>query len=83
MSPSELLRKVATGYGADLVGLQTDDFPSIDITFDGADDVDRHLNAIKGGGACHLREKVVAERSQHFVSVFSANNALRRVSDLC
>jgi ribose 5-phosphate isomerase A len=44
-----------------------DDFPSIDITFDGADDVDRQLNAIKGGGACHLREKVVAERSEHFV----------------
>lgn len=47
--------------------LGSDDHPVIDITFDGADDVDRHLNAIKGGGACHLREKVVAERSDHFV----------------
>lgn len=46
---------------------QADDHPVIDITFDGADDVDRHLNCIKGGGACHLREKVVAERSKSFV----------------
>lgn len=30
----------------------------IDITIDGADEVDNQLNAIKGGGACHLREKV-------------------------
>jgi len=27
------------------------------------------LNAIKGGGACHLREKVVAEAAKKFVIV--------------
>jgi ribose 5-phosphate isomerase len=33
-------------------------YPIIDITIDGADEVDVHLNCIKGGGACHLQEKV-------------------------
>ncbi|CAG8443490.1 4115_t:CDS:2 [Diversispora eburnea] len=32
-------------------------------------DVDKNLNAIKGGGACHLREKVVAEISKKFIIV--------------
>ncbi|GAA99511.1 uncharacterized protein L969DRAFT_93970 [Mixia osmundae IAM 14324] len=46
-----------------------DQFPSISVTIDGADDVDERLNAIKGGGACHLREKVLAEASDDFVIV--------------
>lgn len=46
-----------------------DQFPSIDVTIDGADEVDADLNAIKGGGACHLREKVLAEAANLFVLV--------------
>lgn len=46
-----------------------EDTRHIDVTFDGADDIDPALNAIKGGGACHLREKVVAELSRDFVLV--------------
>ncbi|KAM3579213.1 hypothetical protein VKS41_008434 [Umbelopsis sp. WA50703] len=33
-------------------------YPKIDVTIDGADEVDPDLNCIKGGGACHLQEKV-------------------------
>lgn len=55
------------GHRTDHTERVVDDFPTLDITFDGADDVDRHLNAIKGGGACHRREKVVAEKSREFV----------------
>ncbi|KAI9205899.1 ribose 5-phosphate isomerase A-domain-containing protein [Polychytrium aggregatum] len=35
-------------------------FPVIDVAFDGADEVDSSLDCIKGGGACHLQEKLVA-----------------------
>ncbi len=38
-----------------------DQYPHIDVTIDGADEVDADLCAIKGGGACQLREKVLAE----------------------
>lgn len=44
-----------------------DQFPVIDITLDGADEVDPYLNCIKGGGACHLREKVVAGAAKKFI----------------
>ncbi|KAH0579018.1 ribose-5-phosphate isomerase rki1, variant 2 [Termitomyces sp. 'cryptogamus'] len=46
-----------------------DQISAIDVTIDGADEVDKNLNCIKGGGACHLREKVVAEAASTFIVV--------------
>jgi len=46
-----------------------DQYPTIDVTVDGADEVDPQLNCIKGGGACQLREKVLAEAATTFVVV--------------
>ncbi|KAF9527253.1 ribose-5-phosphate isomerase [Crepidotus variabilis] len=46
-----------------------DQYPTIDVTIDGADEVDHALNCVKGGGACHLREKVLAEAAITFVLV--------------
>ncbi|KAJ2706554.1 ribose-5-phosphate isomerase rki1, partial [Coemansia spiralis] len=42
---------------------------SIEVTIDGADEVDAELNVIKGGGAAHLREKVVAAASKKLVII--------------
>ncbi|KAI8079893.1 ribose 5-phosphate isomerase A-domain-containing protein [Halteromyces radiatus] len=44
-------------------------YPVIDVTIDGADEVDPQLNAIKGGGACQFQEKVVAEAAKKFIIV--------------
>jgi len=44
-------------------------YPIIDITIDGADEVDVHLNCIKGGGACHLQEKIIAFASKRFIVI--------------
>ena len=41
----------------------------IDVTIDGADEVDPQLNLIKGGGGALLREKIVAEASRREVIV--------------
>jgi len=41
----------------------------IDVTIDGADEVDKYLNLIKGGGAAHLREKVIAQASKRLIIV--------------
>ena len=43
--------------------------PRIDITIDGADEVDPAFNLIKGGGGAHLREKIVAQASERLVIV--------------
>src|SRR5690349_370442 len=41
----------------------------IDITIDGADEVDESLNLIKGGGGALLREKIVASNSKQLIIV--------------
>jgi ribose 5-phosphate isomerase A len=46
-----------------------DEHPVIDITLDGADEIDPHLNLIKGGGGALLREKVVASASKKMVVI--------------
>lgn len=46
-----------------------DEHPEIDITIDGADEIDAKLNLIKGGGGALLREKVVASASKKMVVV--------------
>ncbi len=43
--------------------------PVLDLTFDGADEVDPALNVIKGGGGALLREKIVAQSSRQVVII--------------
>ncbi len=43
--------------------------PQIDLTIDGADEVDPDLNLIKGGGGALLREKIVADASRRLIIV--------------
>jgi len=46
-----------------------EEHPEIDIDIDGADEIDPHLNLIKGGGGALLREKIIASVSKRFVVV--------------
>ncbi len=46
-----------------------DDYPIVDLTIDGADEVGPHLDLIKGLGGALLREKVVAAASRRFIIV--------------
>ncbi len=46
-----------------------DECPILDLTVDGADEVDPQLNVIKGGGGALLREKIVAQASRRLVLV--------------
>jgi ribose 5-phosphate isomerase A len=46
-----------------------DEHPIVDLTIDGADEVDPDLNVIKGGGGALLREKIVAQASRREIIV--------------
>lgn len=52
------------------IPMLSDDLPSdLDVTIDGADEVDPELNLIKGGGGALLREKIVAQASAREIIV--------------
>jgi len=46
-----------------------DEVARLDITIDGADEVDRNLDLIKGGGGALLREKIVAASSERMIVI--------------
>ena len=65
VTTSRRTQEQAEGYGIKIVDI--DDVDHIDITIDGADEVDKNFNGIKGGGAALLWEKIVATNSNKIV----------------
>ncbi len=56
-----------------------DEIERIDVTIDGADEIDSHFAMIKGGGGALLREKVVASVSDHVVIVVGPDKVVDRL----
>ena len=53
--------------GLELASL--DQYPEIDLVIDGADEIDKNLNLIKGGGGCLVQEKILASNSKNLVII--------------
>jgi ribose 5-phosphate isomerase A len=70
---SEATRAQAAALGIPLTTL--DATPELDLTVDGADEIDEELRLIKGGGGALLREKIVAVASNRVVII--ADNSKR------
>ena len=64
---SQRTAEVARDAGIPL--LEPDRVERIDVTIDGADEVDQAFHLIKGGGACLLREKIIAQASDRMVVI--------------
>ncbi len=64
---SEQTCALALACGVPLTTL--DETPELDLTVDGADEIDHELRLIKGGGAALLREKIVAAASARFLVI--------------
>lgn len=54
-------------------------YQKIDITIDGADEVDKYLNLIKGGGAALLHEKVLAQASDKLIIVIDESKLSQKL----
>ncbi|NLC92611.1 MAG: ribose-5-phosphate isomerase RpiA [Treponema sp.] len=52
---------------------------NLDLAIDGADEVDVDCNCIKGGGAAHLREKMVEYNSKVFVVIGDESKAVENI----
>jgi ribose 5-phosphate isomerase A len=76
---SEASRVQALALGIPLLG---DDGPwDIAVTVDGADEVDEHLDLIKGGGGAHTREKMINFASRRNVIVVDSTKLSSRLGE--
>jgi ribose 5-phosphate isomerase A len=64
---SERTARLCVELGVSLKSL--DEMPELDLTIDGADEVDGNLTLVKGGGGALLREKIVAAASKKVIVI--------------
>ena len=64
---SERTARLCVELGVPLKSL--DELPELDLTIDGADEVDHALRLVKGGGGALLREKIVAAASARMIVI--------------
>jgi len=62
---------LARSVGIDVIGFE--DVSQVDLTIDGADEIDPSFNAVKGGGGALLREKVVASASKRTIIIVDSS----------
>lgn len=74
VATSPATARAATELGLTVVDL--DELEELDIAIDGADQIDPAGWLIKGGGAAHTREKIVAGAAERFVVIASAEKAV-------
>lgn len=74
---SERTAELARSLGIPLATL--DELPQLDITIDGADELDRSLRLIKGGGGALLREKIVATASHRMIVIADDSKLVKTI----
>jgi ribose 5-phosphate isomerase A len=74
---SQATAREAQRQGIRLTTLE--EHPQVDLTIDGADEVDARLNLIKGRGGALLREKIVAQASRRVVIICDPSKVVPRL----
>jgi len=77
VATSRRSEEAARAAGIDLLDFA--DVPSVDLTIDGADEIDDRLLAIKGAGGAMLREKIVAAASRRMIVIADASKRVDRI----
>jgi ribose 5-phosphate isomerase A len=77
VATSEATAAQAKALGIPLATL--DEIPELDLTVDGADEIDPKLSLIKGGGGALLREKIVASASNRMVVIADSTKLVTRL----
>ena len=77
VSTSKQTTKLANDLGIKIYELNQID--KIDLTIDGADEVDEKLNGIKGGGGALLFEKIVASASKEVIWIIDSSKVVKKL----
>lgn len=65
VTPSSVSEKLCFDAGLQLLPLRQ--VEHVDLAFDGCDEVDVELNALKSGGSIHVREKLIANMADEYI----------------
>jgi len=76
---SKLTEKIANELQIPLATFE--DYQTIDVTIDGADEVDKYFNLIKGGGGALLREKILAQASKRLIIIIDESKLSPKLGD--
>ncbi len=81
------IRGVATSFQSEVLALELNiplidlaSISKIDLAIDGADEVDPRFQLIKGGGACHVREKLVASKANQLLIVVDETKLVKNLN---
>lgn len=77
VSTSDTTTKLALSSGIKIISL--DEVEQLDLTIDGADEVDYSFNGIKGGGGALLFEKIVALYSKENIWIVDSAKIVKRL----
>ena len=66
---------LATKLGLDCLSLEY--FSQLDISIDGADEIDPELNLIKGGGGAHTQEKIMHSMTKRFIVIADSSKQVK------
>lgn len=77
IATSERSKKQAQTGGILLIDINT--ITELDITVDGADEIDHQKRMIKGGGGALLREKIVASMSREMIVIVDENKVVEKL----
>ena len=81
------IKGVPTSFQSEVLALELNiplidlaSVPHIDLAIDGADEVNPNFQLIKGGGACHVREKLVASKSNKLLIVVDETKLVKKLN---
>ncbi len=83
------IRGVSTSFQSEVLALELGiplidlvSVPHIDIAIDGADEVNPDYQLIKGGGGCHVREKLVASKADKLLIVVDQTKLVENLNEV-
>ncbi len=77
VATSQRSAKLAQSQGIPVLDINT--VKELDLTIDGADEIDSQMRMIKGGGGALLREKIIATMSREMIAIVDSSKLVKKL----
>lgn len=77
VTPSYITESICIEKGLEVIGTGT--VNAISVAFDGCDEVDEQLNALKSGGGIHTKEKIIASMAKDYILLVDESKVVNKI----